>query len=141
MEDKLKYATEREKEAYKYRQEGMTFKRIGEKMKITNSTARALVRAAERRISEYDRHYELRKEEEKKYAQPMDISLTCGDGKILAEALYTRIKDYEKEYKIVNNFTNPNREVHKSKLPYEYFLCKDLYGRLTETLGKPYYLF
>lgn len=141
MEDKLKYATEREKEAYKYRQEGMTFKRIGEKMKITNSTARALVRAAERRISEYDRHYELRKEEEKKYAQPMDISLTYGDGKLLAEALDKRIQAFEKEYKVINNLTNPNREANKSKLPYEYFLIKDLYNMLTEKLGTPYYLF
>lgn len=141
MEDKLKYATEREKEAYKYRQEGMTFKRIGEKMKITNSTARALVRAAERRISEYDRHYELRKEEEKKYEQPMDISLTYGDGKLLAEALDKRIQAFEKEYKVINNLTNPNREANKSKLPYEYFLIKDLYNMLTEKLGTPYYLF
>lgn len=137
MEDKLKYATEREKEAYKLRQEGKTYKAIGEEMGISKSGAEHFVKNAERRIRSYDRHCETRKQEMEKFAQPIEFPLTYGDGELISNALYESLRNYEKEYKIRNDFTNPYRESNKSKLPYEYFLIRDLYERLNTNLGKP----
>lgn len=138
IEDKLKYATEREKEAYKYRQEGLSFKKIGEQMDVCESRARQLFKSAERRIRTYETHYELHKKEMETFSQPLNMLISKGEGNILYELLYQRIKDIEKEYKIKFDLTNPFREVNKSKLPYEYFLIRDLYEKIAKILNKPH---
>lgn len=91
IEDKLKYATEREKEAYKYRQEGMTYKQIGEKMGVVTSRAHALVKSAERRIRTYEVYYELHKKEMERFTQSLDISISQGEGDLIYDLLYERI--------------------------------------------------
>lgn len=140
MEDKLKYATDREKEAYKYRQAGMSYNKIGEKMRISPSRANQLCKSAERRIRSYEAHCELHKKELETFSQPLDISISKGEGNLIYDLLYQRIKYFEKEFKIRHDVTNPYREENKSKLPYECFLTKDLYQRIAEELGKPTYL-
>lgn len=139
MDDKLKYATKREIEAYEYRQKNMTYKAIGELMGITGSGARSLVRSAERRIRAFERHCDIHKKEMEKFAQPIEFSLSYGDGKLIFDLLCNSLTNYEKEFKIRNDFTNPYREANKSKLPYEYFLMKELYERLADTLDIPKY--
>lgn len=100
MEDKLKYATDREKEAYKYRQTGMSYNKIGEKMRISPSRANQLCKSAERRIRSYEAHCELHKKELETFSQPLDISISKGEGNLIYDLLYERMKYYEKEFKI-----------------------------------------
>lgn len=140
MEDKLKYATVREKEAYKYRQAGMSYNKIGEKMRISPSRANQLCKSAERRIRSYEAHCELHKKELETFSQPLDISISKGEWNLIYDLLYERMKYYEKEFKIRHDVTNPYREVNKSKLPYEYFLFRDLYEKVAKSLDKPIYL-
>lgn len=137
MDDKLKFATEREKEAYSYRQKKYTYKKIGELMCISSERVRQLYVCAERRIKAYEKYCEIQRKEKEKFAQPIDFPLSYGEGKLISEALYDSIRTYEKEYRVKHDFSNPNFEANKSKLPYEYFLIRDLYERLTKNLGIP----
>jgi len=137
MDDKLKFATEREKEAYSYRQQKYTYKKIGEIMGITAARAKQLDVCAERRIKAYEKYCKILKKEKEEFARPIDFPLSYGEGKLISEALYQSFKNYEKEYKVKHDFSNPYFETNKSKLPYEYFLIKDLYERLTKNLGIP----
>ena len=117
MEDKLKYATEREKEAYKLRQEGKTYKTIGEEMGITPSRAQVLVKNAERRIRGYEAYCERVRKQRKKDLEIYDLKISYGELKII------------------------DREACKSKFPYEYFLMNDALKNITETLDLPTYLY
>lgn len=140
MEDNLKYATDREKEAYQYYQDGMSYEKISKQMNISKSRAGQLVRSAKKRIRAYETHCELHKKEMETFNQPLNISISKGEGNLMYELLYQRIKDLEREYKIRLDLTNPFREANKSKLPYEYFLIRDLYERIAKILDKPHNL-
>ncbi len=140
MEDNLKYATDREKEAYQYYQAGMSYEKISKQMNISKSRAGQLVRSSKKRIRAYEAHCELHKKEMETFNQPLNISISKGEGNLMYELLYQRIKDLEKEYKIKHDITNPYREANKSKLPYEYFLIRDLYERIAKILDKPHNL-
>lgn len=136
-DEKLQFATIREKEAYIYHQEGMSYKKISERMNINTSRAGQLVKSAERRIRNYEAYCERHKEEIEKFTQLLDVSISQGEGNLIYDLLQERIKYYEKEFKIRYDSTNPYREVNKSKLPYEYFLFRDLYEKIAEILDKP----
>lgn len=136
-DEKLQFATIREKEAYIYHQEGMSYKKISERMNINTSRAGQLVKSAERRIRNYEAYCERHKEEIEKFTQLLDVSISQGEGNLIYDLLQERIKYYEKEFKIRHDSTNPYREVNKSKLPYEYFLFRDLYEKIAEILDKP----
>lgn len=140
MENKLEFATEKEIEAYNYRQKGMTYKLIAENMKISQSRAHQLVKSAERRIRRYDEYWESQQIQKAKYSQPIAIALTYGDGILISDLLLSKIKEYEKDFNIRRDYTNPNREANKSKLPYDYFLLTNLYEQLTYTLDIPSFL-
>lgn len=138
MEDKLKYATEREKEAYKLRQEGKTYKTIGEEMGITPSRAQVLVKNAERRIRGYEAYCERVRKQRKKDLEIYDLKISYGELKIIADLLYEKLKPYERKIPANINF---DREACKSKFPYEYFLMNDALKNITETLDLPTYLY
>lgn len=138
MEEKLKYATEREKEAYGLRQEGCTFKTISKKMKISESRANRLVKSAERRIREYDLYYERKQKALKRDLELFDLKMSYGELRIIADILYEKLETFERQ--IPANI-NADREVCKSKFPYEYFLMCDALNSLVKTLDLPTYLY
>lgn len=138
MEDKLKYATEKEKKAYKLRQEGNLYREIGVKMGISQPRAHALVKNAERRIREYDAYRERIRIQRKKDLEIYDLKISYGELKIIADLLYEKLKPYER--KIPANI-NYDREACKSKFPYEYFLMNDALKNIAETLDLPTYLY
>lgn len=138
MEDKLRFATEREKEAYGLRQEGCTFKTISEKMRICESWANRLVKSAERRIREYDLYYERMQEQRKKDLEIYDLKMSYGELRIIADILKEKLKPFERQ--IPANI-NADREVCKSKFPYEYFLMCNALNSLVEILDLPAYLY
>lgn len=138
MEEKLQFATEREKEAYGLRQEGCTFKTISEKMGISESRANRLVKSAERRIRQFDFYYERKQEQRKKDLEIYDLKMSYGELRIIADILYEKLDPFERQ--IPANI-NADREVCKSKFPYEYFLMCDALNSLVKALDLPTYLY
>lgn len=127
IEEKLSFATEKEKEAYYYRQKGNTYKKIAEIMDISVSRVGQLVNHAERRIREYNRFIEAQKGEKEKFSQVIDFEMTYGDGKFITDTLLKSIKSCENDNGIRYDSTVKYREANKSKLPYNYFLMRELH--------------
>lgn len=134
MEDKLKYATEREKNAYQLRHDGLTYKAIAEEMKICVSRANTLVKSAERRIREYDLYCENTKMQKEKETEIIKLEMSYGELKVISDILYKNIKSFDKQ--IPCNITF-DRDVCKSKFPYEYFLMCTALQELVKTLKLP----
>ena len=79
----LTFLTERQRTAYLLRAEDMTYRRIGQEMGITASTAREHVRNAERRIREYTRYQNYLERDR----QRVDVLLTRGDLREILQGL------------------------------------------------------
>lgn len=124
----LKILTDKQRQAYRLRQEGLSFKAIGEAMGIQGSTASKHVREAERRFrekAEYDAWATWNRE-------PILISTTQGQVQALLDCLYWLAS------KMGIQAAQGDWKDWRGKLPYEMRFLKefveqiqlDLYGRV-----------
>lgn len=120
----LSCLTEKQRTAYELREQGLTFKAIGEEMGITQTAARNHVHNAERRFREYTAYHRI----EQRNLEPLPFDLTRGEGKIILSALQLLERDMMKS--AVFNVKSDWR----GRLPYEAMIASDLYRKLNVAL-------
>ena len=115
----LSCLTEKQREAYLLREEGLTYQAIGDKMGISTNAARTHVLHAERRFREYTLYHKI----EEKNQELADIDLTRGELKVIMEALVCLERDIMKTVKF-NVQTD-----WRGRLPYEAKVVVDAYRK------------
>ena len=75
MQENVSILTERQRQAYLLRQQGMTYRKIGEEMGISDGAASRLVRDAQRRLQNHEQFCRW----QEKQNQPVDFPLTRGE--------------------------------------------------------------
>lgn len=126
----LSILTDRQRTAYLFRRQKMTYKKIGEEMGITTNAASELVRHAERRFREYDRYNDAKLRNN----VLVDFPMTRGELIFVLSALRLLETDLQKGVLV-----QPKSD-WVGRLPYAYNLVKALDERLQITLyGKKLY--
>ena len=115
----LSCLTEKQREAYLLREEGLTYQAIGDKMGISTNAARTHVLHAECRFREYTLYHKI----EEKNQELADIDLTRGELKVIMEALVCLERDIMKTVKF-NVQTD-----WRGRLPYEAKVVVDTYRK------------
>ena len=115
----LSCLTEKQREAYLLREEGLTYQAIGDKMGLTANAARNHVFHAERRFREYTLYHKI----EEKNQELASIDLTRGEVKVIMEALVSLERDIMKSVKF-NVQTD-----WRGRLPYEARIVVDIYRK------------
>lgn len=125
MGNDLSCLTQRQREAYDLRQKGLTFKKIAEKMGITESGAHSLIISANRRLKKRDAyHQDLLKNN-----QPVAFPLTRGELKIIVEGLQGLAFELSKKHKCRNVKTHM-----EDNLPYEAQIVESLIERADQAI-------
>lgn len=115
----LSCLTEKQREAYLLREEGLTYQAIGDKMGISMNAARNHVLHAERRFREYTLYHKI----EERNLEPAQINLTRGELKVILEALVS----HEREIMRTTKF-NVQTD-WRGRLPYEARVVVDIYRK------------
>lgn len=115
----LSCLTEKQREAYLLREEGLTYQAIGDKMGISVNAARNHVHHAERRFREYTLYHKI----EERNLEPAQIELTRGEVKVILEALVS----LEREIMRTTKF-NVQTD-WRGRLPYEAKVVVDIYRK------------
>ena len=115
----LSCLTEKQREAYLLREEGLTYQAIGDKMGISMNAARTHVLHAERRFREYTLYHKI----EERNLEPAQINLTRGELKVILEALVS----HEREIMRTTKF-NVQTD-WRGRLPYEARVVVDIYRK------------
>ena len=115
----LSCLTEKQREAYLLREEGLTYQAIGDKMGISMNAARNHVLHAERRFREYTLYHKI----EERNLEPAQINLTRGELKVILEALVS----HEREIMRTTKF-NVQTD-WRGHLPYEARVVVDIYRK------------
>lgn len=120
----LSCLTEKQRTAYELREQGLTFKAIGEEMGITQTAARNHVHNAERRFREYTAYHRI----EQRNLEPLPIDLTRGEVKIILSALQLLERDMMKNavYNVKSDW--------RGRLPYEALVASGLYRKVNVAL-------
>ena len=119
-EEKMSILTERQREAYLLRIEGMTYARIGRELNISTSAATQLVHHAERRFREYDRYMDARE----RNTIPVDFPITRGELLLALSGLYLLESEEELE---CNRITSQD---WRARLSYKHKRIEDLIERI-----------
>lgn len=115
----LSCLTEKQREAYLLREDGLTYQAIGDKMGISMNAARNHVLHAERRFREYTLYHKI----EERNLEPAQIELTRGEVKVILEALVS----HEREIMRTTKF-NVQTD-WRGHLPYEAKIVVDIYRK------------
>lgn len=83
MKNESEILTERQRQAWTMRQQGLTYRKIAEAMDITSSAASQLVHNAERRFREYEKDQRI----EARNQEIIQIELTRGEVELLLHLL------------------------------------------------------
>lgn len=120
----LSCLTEKQRTAYELREQGLTFKAIGEEMGITQTAARNHVHNADRRFREYTAYHRI----EQRNLEPLPIDLTRGEVKIILSALQLLERDMMKNavYNVKSDW--------RGRLPYEALVASGLYRKVNVAL-------
>ncbi len=125
---KMETLTPKQREAVELREQGMTLKQVAEQMGVSYNAAREHLHRAERRFREYDQYMAA----EQRNQEPVELTLSRGEVKLVLDALRVLENKYEKE--VVRSIKTDWR----AKLPYESKVIADLYDRLQIIVyGKP----
>lgn len=115
----LSCLTDKQREAYLLREEGLTYQAIGDKMGISIHAARTHVHNAERRFREYTYFHKV----EERNLEPVNIKLTRGEIKVIMEALVCL------EREIMHTAKFNIKTDWKGRLPYEAKIVVDAYRK------------
>ena len=116
--------TNRQREAYKLRAQGLTYQAIGEQLGITMNAARQLCIHAERRFCEYTRYQKIAE----RNLESVTMDFTRGELKIIMEAL-THMERAMSSHAIfkVNS-------MWEERLPYEARIIVDVYRKAAKVI-------
>lgn len=126
---RLAILTRCQRDVWELYDQGLTRKKIAEKLGITYGAVRQHLRLAERRFDEYDRLCAL----EEKNQQPVSFPLTRGEVKLIIDALWAYEQQFEK------GVHKPVNVDWAGRLPVETKLIADLYERAQVAIyGRPF---
>lgn len=120
----LSILTDKQRQAYLLRKEGLTFTAIAERMGNTITAARQSCHGAERRLKEYECYQSA----QERNLEVVDFPITRGELRVIHEGLQRLEKDLRK------NARPAAQTDWRDDLPYSALILRDLRARIEKEL-------